>query len=294
MLIIKIKNKIKNLLIKHSPLLVLARPIYRLFRPDLFWKEHEDEKFRKYCYKKFENGEKILSKSYGKIKVFYEAISPKNYWHLAIGSQHEDRFMDWIFENLIRAGDIVLDIGAHTGMWSIPLAKIVGDSGHVYAFEPEDLGYNAIRRNTKINLLNNITVINMAVTDKEGTTSFYIRPDKDTHSVFEKTTAPSPLGVQRKIIINTSSVDKMIENGIIKQPDFVKIDVEGAELMVLNGMKIAARKIRHVLVELHEPTLLKLLGIKNPKSTVERNLKDLGFTTLKYLDDIHVLASKWK
>ena len=83
----------------------------------------------------------------------------------------------------------------------------------------------------------------------------------------------------------------MLENGVITQPHFVKIDTEGAELKILNGMKSAAKKIKHIVVEIHKPAL-GLEGIQNPEEEVELRLKELGFTKLEYLSDIHVMASK--
>ena len=131
----------------------------------------------------------------------------------------------------------------------------------------------------------------MAVSDKKGVIDFYIRPDKDTHSIFKKTRSPSPLGIQDTIQIETSTIDDMVKDKIIQQPDFVKIDTEGAELKILDGMKESAKHIKHVLVEIHAPAL-ELEGIVNPKKEVEQKLKLLGFNDNCYLDEIHILASK--
>jgi FkbM family methyltransferase len=224
------------------------------------------------------------------MQVTYEAISPKNYWHLAMGSQQEDKFMERVFET-ITEGDVILDIGAHVGMYAVPFAKKTGKNGKVYAFEPESKGFDAIKRNAILNSLKNIIPLNMAISDREGDINFYVRPDKDTHSIFEKTLAPSPLGIQETIAIKTMSVDHMVEAGVVLEPNFVKIDVEGAELKVLDGMSHTSKRIKHILVEIHERAL-SLEGIQNPKEEVELRLKTLGFTKIEYLDDIHVMASK--
>lgn len=287
-LIDEVRQKLNN----YPLLYAIAKFIYHfsLFLPSL-WQRYKTEKFQKKCYAEFETKGKILFKSYGKINVCYEAISPKNYWHLAMGSQYEDKFMHTIFEKCIKKGDIVLDIGAHTGMYSIPFGKAVGTAGKVFAFEPESKGYNAIKRNAELNSLTNIVPINIAVSDREGTIDFFVRPDKDTHSIFEKTDVPSPLGIQEKISVKTASVDSLIERGVILSPALVKIDVEGAELVVLDGMVKSAKQIRHILLEIHE-SALELVGVEDPKSEVEARLKNLGFRKLQYLDRYHLLASK--
>lgn len=259
-------------------------------RPDILYKSYKSEKFRRKCYDKFEKGEKFITKSYGKMEVVYEAISPKNYWHLAMGSQQEDKFMERVFET-ITEGNVILDIGAHVGMYAVPFAKKTGRNGKVYAFEPESKGFEAIKRNAILNSLKNIIPLNIAVSDREGDINFYVRPDKDTHSIFEKSLAPSPLGIQENIKVKTMTVDHMIEAGVVLEPDFIKIDVEGAELKVLDGIGNTQKRIRHILVEIHE-SALSLEGIQNPKEEVELRLQMLGFTKLEYLDSIHVLASR--
>ena len=231
-----------------------------------------------------------MSRSYGKITVSYEAISPKNYYHLSMDSQREDRFMPMIFDRYIQEADVVFDIGAHTGMYSIPFAKAVGPLGKVYAFEPEADGYNAIIRNAELNSLTNLVAINIAITDRDGPIDFFVRPDNDTHSIFEETAAPSPLGIQQKVSVKASSVDSLLQPRIIPKPDFVKIDVEGAELRVLDGMEKTAAGIRHVLVEVHQE-ILRSTGHEDPTREVEAKLRSLGFLNLQYVDKIHVLGT---
>lgn len=248
-------------------------------------------RFRRECYERYNSGDTIVTKQYGGLQVRYQAISPKNYWHLCIGSQHEDKFMGRVFSDCIVDTGIVLDIGAHTGMYAIPFAKVVGTNGKVYAFEPEPDGFAAIQRNAQLNGLTNIVPMNMALSDREGQISFYIRPDKDTHSIFEETSAPSPLGVQHRMDVQSATIDGLVGNGTIQAPDFVKIDVEGAELRVLTGMTKTAKSVKHLLVEIHEHAL-GLDGVVDPKAAVEMAITGLGFSRMRYLDRVHLLASR--
>lgn len=286
------KENLEQKLSDYPLLYAVAKFIYiASVSPPRLWKSYRQERFRKKCYAKFESRKRILSKSYGKIKVRYEAISPQNYWHLAIGSQYEDKFMHIIFEKCTREGDTVLDIGSHTGMYSIPFGKAVGTTGKVFAFEPESKGYNAIKRNAELNSLTNIVPMNMAVSDREGTIDFFVRPGKDTHSIFEETDAPSPLGILEKISMRTASIDSLVEDGVILPPNLVKIDVEGAELKVLDGMVKSAKHIRHILVEVHE-VALQMAGVEDPELAVKTRLRNLGFNELRHIDFCHLLASK--
>lgn len=270
-----------------------GRYAYRLLtRPDLVYSRRRRIRMRKKCYAAFAKGETRVTRSFGDVIVSYEAISPKNYWHLTTGNQEEDRFIDALFSTHVREGMVVLDIGAHTGMYAVPMAKIVGPAGKVYALEPEQAGYDAIQHNREINELENLVAIQAVVSDESGKAKFYVRPDKDTHSLFEHTLAPSPLGVQHTVEVAMHTVDEMIAGGLIEVPDFVKIDTEGAELKVLTGMRESAAQIWCVLVEIHEGAL-GLQGIDNPKKAVEAQLERLGFTQLSYLDDIHLLATRF-
>ena len=269
----------------------IIRLIYRCIRPDIAWKRYKYKQFQEECYSKFDAGDDIIVKSYGEIVVKYKAISAKNYFALLITNQAEDRFMSRVFSEFVSKGDIVLDIGAHTGMYTMPFVKRVGINGKVYAFEPETKGFEAIKHSAILNSLDNIIPLQIAVSDIMGTVEFYVRPDKDTHSIFDKSSVGSPFGPEERVSVRTSSVDDMLESGIIAQPDFVKIDTEGAEIRILSGIKNASKKIKHILVEIHEEEL-RFNGIENPVENVEQNLKEIGFTKLEYLDDNHVMASR--
>lgn len=268
----------------------IAKSIYRLLTPYKMYKNYKNEKIRKEYYQAFEKGEKIVTGSFGGINVKYEAFSPKNYWHLSIG-RDEDDFAITLFNEYISDGMVILDIGGHAGMYTVPFAIAVGNTGKVYVVEPEKQGFETIQRNIQLNELGNVIPLNMAVSNEKSIVEFYIRPDKDTHSLFQETTAPSPLGIQNVIQIKTSTIDDMVKDNIIEQPDFVKIDTEGAELKILDGINNSAENIMHILVEIHEIEL-KLNGIVNPKKTVEQKLQLLGFNNHRYLDGHHLLASK--
>jgi len=286
-----IKDYFKQKLVGRPTLYKIVASIYRSLQPYRIYTGYKNEKIKKRCYLAFENGEKILTTCFGGINVKFEAISPKNYWHLVIGSQHEDKFAEDLFNKCIFEGMVILDIGGHTGMYTVPFAIAVGNTGKVYVVEPEKKGFEAIQRNIQLNVLDNVIPLNMVVSDEKGIVDFYTRPDKDTHSLFQETTAPSPLGIQDTIQIEASSIDEMVKDNIIQSPDFVKIDTEGAELKILDGMKNSAKHIKHILVEIHDDAL-ELDGIINPYEAVEQKLQLLGFNDHRYLDEIHILASK--
>ncbi len=218
--------------------------------------------------------------------VKYEAISPRNLRQLSHKGE-EDKFMASVFEE-IREGDTVLDIGGHVGMWTILFAKQVGPKGFVYVFEPEQQGCDAIKRNVEINDLKNVETIMAAVSDENTTAKFYTRPGKATHSIFEQTPAPSPTGNQDENIVEVVTIDELVEQGRIKIPNFIKLDIEGAELLALEGMKNTLKNVRAILVEHHDA--LRLQGFDDPESAVKEKLLGLGVGDVKAVDPDHLLG----
>lgn len=91
---------------------------------------------RLWYYLRYRVGYSQISIRHGTIVARYDAMSPKNLWHLAIGSRtHENQYVTTVLEHFVRPGDTCLDIGASTGMYTISLALRVGGGGHVIAFE---------------------------------------------------------------------------------------------------------------------------------------------------------------
>jgi FkbM family methyltransferase len=233
----------------------------------------------------------LVTVTYDDISVVYQPISEANRQSLLSGSYNERMFMPLVLREYLEAGDVIFDIGANTGMWTIPMAKKLSPSGMVYAFEPEGEAFQAIEKNVALNELTNVVPLKIAIADADGTADFYIRPGSELHSLF----AVNPLSddnEQYVVRVKTAAIDSLVRSGSIPLPTFLKIDVEGAELLVLEGMSVAGNtKIRHILLELHNECL-RVQGINNPPREIENKLNSLGFTQIKYLDDIHLMASR--
>ena len=285
-------NYIKSYLQDYPTIYKIAQKINNIIRVDQKIHKYRRKKFREQCYKKFYDGEKRIQKRYGNIEVIYDAISAKNFWHLTTGSQDEGKFSDHLFNNYILEGMVIFDIGSHTGQYTIPFAKKVGAKGHVFAFEPENDGFNAIKNNLIINNLKNVNVFKLAISDRNKEINFYKRPDKDTHSIFKETSSPSEISEQIIEVVRSQTIDALFEKKIVDRiPDLIKIDTEGAEIKILRGAKTTLQSVKLLLIEIHIDDLVRQ-GYKNPYSTLEEELIKNNFTYHKYLDDIHILASK--
>jgi FkbM family methyltransferase len=149
-----------------------------------------------------------------------------------------------LFRSKCRTGDTVIDVGANIGWYTIIASKLVGKNGSVIAFEPDPENYEFLKRNILANECDNVILEPKALSNVNGTLTLYLDDEnKGKHSiVFDQKGGA--------IQIEAIKLDDYLENRL-KQVDFVKIDVEGAEPMVLEGMKrtIASHPSIRLVVE---------------------------------------------
>jgi FkbM family methyltransferase len=130
-----------------------------------------------------------------------------------------------IFEKTVTEGSIVFDIGAHVGFYTLLASVLVGPRGKVFAFEPLPCNLRYLREHLRLNALSNVTVIEAAVSDCSGIASFGEGPNSSM----------AHISSQGGLRVKTVSLDDLISRGEIPVPNTIKIDVEGAEMLVLTG-----------------------------------------------------------
>jgi len=126
-----------------------------------------------------------------------------------------------------KRGDIVIDVGAHVGTFTVNAAKLVGDKGLVVAIEPEPSNLALLQRNIDSQNLNNVKVIRKAVWDKAAKLWLYLSKHSGLHSLCYAS--------GDRVEVEAESLDNIVSKLGLSQVDFVKIDVEGAEIEVLKG-----------------------------------------------------------
>jgi FkbM family methyltransferase len=178
----------------------------------------------------------------------YIPISHAHAGALASGNL-ESSVQEALVRHLPRGG-VVYDVGANLGFFSLVAARLVGvGEGRVYAFEPAPENAEAIRRNAELNHLPNISVIASAVSSQAGTARLQIVDDQSWSRLEEFGEHPD---TERVLEVETVSIDGLLSAGELPPPTLVKIDVEGAELAVLDGMRSTIAEHRPVIVcELH-------------------------------------------
>lgn len=156
------------------------------------------------------------------------------------------------FATHIKPGQVVYDVGSNVGFMTLVSSKLVGPTGTVIAFEPSRETARQLAAQVKVNDLKNVIVKNCAVSDREGVSRLNI----DSFSDMARLDDPASGNGEGSLFeqVATTTLDKVAMEH--PAPDFLKIDVEGAEMMVLNGATRLLRDRRPVIViELHSEEL---------------------------------------
>jgi FkbM family methyltransferase len=141
-----------------------------------------------------------------------------------------ERHTRTLFEDAVKSGMRVLDLGAHIGYFTLLAARAVGSTGRVYAFEPDPANYKFLCHNIALNGMQDIvTTVPKAVADTSGTRPFFAHPK---HSVMSSFWGEG--GSDGAVSVECTTVDDFLDGC---QIDVVKLDVEGAELDALRGMR---------------------------------------------------------
>lgn len=150
----------------------------------------------------------------------------------------------------LRPGATFFDIGANVGYVTLIAARLVGPSGRVVAFEPVPENVAAIRENLALNGIDWVEVHETAVARERGRAALII---SDVSAFSRLASVNVPTGARETIEVQVISIDEFMASPGAPVPDVIKIDVEGAELEVLEGMRETLAAHRPVLLcEVHD------------------------------------------
>ncbi len=135
----------------------------------------------------------------------------------------------------LQPGMVVLDIGAHQGLYTLLASEKVGSSGQVFAFEPSPRELRRLRWNLLINRCRNVRVVPSAVGSHEGTAELFVCLGQETGC--NSLRPPAVSEPVSKVQVPITTLDRYLERIGTNKVNFVKIDVEGAELEVLKGAR---------------------------------------------------------
>jgi FkbM family methyltransferase len=141
-----------------------------------------------------------------------------------------------IFRGLVRPGDVVLDVGANVGYYTLTAAELCGESGQVHAFEPIRENCARIEDGVALNGLRNVTVNCVAVNDgAEAQITLYLRQSGGNSGW--ASIVPSPTRGNTEYVVPAISIDRYVAERGIGRVSLMKLDCEGAELLALRGAR---------------------------------------------------------
>ncbi len=146
----------------------------------------------------------------------------------------------------IKPGTVFYDIGANLGFFTVIGAKLVGPAGRVYAFEPVAENAETLRRNIALNHFDHVTVFEKAVSCSSGVGELLLVPDAGGATLSSTGTVPSE--ITGTTSVDLVSLDDLVASQMVPPPAVVKIDVEGAEWEVLQGMVNTIKASKPVLI----------------------------------------------
>jgi len=183
-----------------------------------------------------------------------------------------------VFRKVVGLGDVVIDVGAHWGYYSVLAATLCGEAGKVFAFEPHPVSYALLARNIAANGLRNIVAVQKAVSDRSATAELFLSSNSLGHSLVHEPLEwqPPAATFQQSIMVETVTLDEFFSTSGVR-PRLLKMDIEGAEPLALRGMErlIGRNPQMAIILELN-PHYLDAYAAKDL-------LKKLAFSGLEFL-----------
>lgn len=189
--------------------------------------------------------------------------------YLALGSYEPETIR--IFKESLEEGATVVDIGTNIGYYTIIAGKKVGPKGKVFGYEPNMDSFNLLQRNILINNFENITSINLALSNILGERTLYFGDNKCTHSFADNRKTG------KNEVVSTDTLDNSLKKYGSPKIDVIKMDIEGAEILALEGMAETIERSPRLTIftELY-PKAIRRLG-RSPVEFLEK-MRDFGFS----------------
>lgn len=177
--------------------------------------------------------------------------------------------------NIVKPGMNMLDIGTNIGSTLLQFAKLTGENGFVYGFEPDPINYQICLNNVQLNSFKNLVVANIGLGNEKGAYSLVV--DTEGNRGGNRIKLHADTG-KTNTLVQVEKLDDWIKQKMITQIDLIKIDVEGFEYNVLKGADETLRRFLPVLfIELDDTNLRALNSSAAELVTL---LQNYGYTIL--------------
>ena len=159
----------------------------------------------------------------------------------------------------VKKGDIVFEVGAYIGYHAMRLSEFVGDTGKVIAIEAVPANFDIMKKNIELNNIKNITLLDMAIWNSKGVISM----NTDEHQ--KNSAVGGVVSSKNKIKLPCNTIDNICKDLNISKVDFVRIQINGAELQALQGMEKTIKQKPKLLVAVPYMNKDKVIGLLESK-----------------------------
>jgi FkbM family methyltransferase len=201
-------------------------------------------------------------------------------------TNHENDILEYFIPD---EGDTVVDVGAHIGLYTIIAAKRVGPTGKVIAIEPDPENFKILKKNILLNQLSNVEYLECAAYSTKKKLKLFLPEVERGRTIFNTVMEDRVKSYDDFIEVESNTLDNILNEKNVQRVNYVKIDVEGAELEVLKGAvnTLSSNKDLTLLIEVHgEANYMPLLRIfKEHKFQIDYEQKYPS-------NDRHIIAKK--
>jgi FkbM family methyltransferase len=207
-------------------------------------------------------------------KYDYKAYCPLNENDFINMTTREDDILSLFYP---KDGDTVVDVGAHIGRYTMISSKRVGERGKVVSIEADPVVFEILNQNINLNKITNVISLNCAVYSKQTKIKLFLPPEEENHTIYNTIMSDRATDEKKFVEVNANTLDAILQSRGISEVNWIKIDVEGAELEVLKGAQsiFSESKDLSILMEVHGKDkfseIIDLLDTYNFKVEYEKN-----------------------
>ena len=200
---------------------------------------------------------RVMSKALGENVVFIVSSEKEYFMRAKLSYTTERTTMNWIGSQ-IKQSDVVYDIGANVGAYSLLIGKKLVGGGSVFAFEPESSNYYSLNRNIVANdLAGTVTALCLGFDADLKVEKFFLSstiPGSATHSVGKAESESIKFKPEHIQGVLTFSLDQFVEMDGVPFPNHIKIDVDGNEGLIIDhsSKTLSDPRLRSLVIEISE------------------------------------------
>jgi FkbM family methyltransferase len=199
------------------------------------------------------NGKKVKSVSYVKeLRAWVLQVGNHYFVTRGPGWAYELEFLEQEYEKYSgfcyrpKPGDVVIDVGAGLGEETLIFSEWVGPEGKVFSIEANPTTFASLKYLIEANHLKNVKTVLLAISDKVGKVSI----ENDDDRFLQNTIGDDSR--HNSVEVDSVTLDDFFANQSIDRADFLKVNIEGAEQLLILGMSTCISRIKHISISCHD------------------------------------------